>query len=132
MLYEFICLISLYVNMRAGLVEAESRRAFAGVNRPTIQHYDKKPPASDGRIPLYLRRLRSTQFNRTALVWHLTKGKQPTSPVHSSPRREERVILSCGVSAWLVGVCARMVAAYRCGCTAAAEGSPEADYSSGA
>jgi len=55
MLYEFICLISLYVNMRVGLVEAESRRAFEGVNRPTIQHYDKKPPATDSRFRVYLR-----------------------------------------------------------------------------
>ena len=58
MLYEFTYLISLYVNMRAGLVEAESRRAFEGVNRPTIQHYNKKPPATDSQILLYLRSLR--------------------------------------------------------------------------
>src|SRR5882724_9722584 len=35
----------------------------------TIQHYDKKPLAPDSQIPLYLRSFRSTQFNRTAIVF---------------------------------------------------------------
>ena len=68
MLDEFTCLISVSVNRRAGLVEAESCRASQGVSKPTIQHYDKKLPPTDGRIPLYLRSLRSTQFNRTAIL----------------------------------------------------------------
>jgi len=55
MLDEFTCLISVSVNRRAGLVEAESCRASQGVSKPTIQHYDKKPLAPDSRIPLYLR-----------------------------------------------------------------------------
>src|SRR3989442_15016382 len=33
-----------------------------------MPHYDKKPPAPDGRIPLYLRRIVSTQCHRTAIV----------------------------------------------------------------
>ena len=57
MLDEFTCLISVSVNRRAGLVEAESCRASKGVSKPTIQHDDKKPSAFDNRIPLYLRSL---------------------------------------------------------------------------
>ena len=55
MLDEFTCLISVSVNRRAGLVEAESCRASKGVSKPTIQHYDKKLPTSDSPILLYLR-----------------------------------------------------------------------------
>src|SRR2546425_7053841 len=68
MLDEFTCLISVSVNRRAGLMEAESCRASKGVSKPTIPHYSKKPVTTDSRIPLYLRSLRSTQFNRTAIV----------------------------------------------------------------
>ena len=55
MLDEFTCLISVSVNRRVGLMEAESCRASKGVSKPTIQHYDKKPPTTDIRILLYLR-----------------------------------------------------------------------------
>jgi len=57
MLDELTCLISVSVNRRAGLVEAESCRVSEGVSRPTIQHYSKKPSATDSRIPLYLREI---------------------------------------------------------------------------
>src|SRR6266487_2685293 len=42
----------------------------------TIQHYDKKPLSLDNRFPLYLRSLRSTQFNRTAIMATITKLRQ--------------------------------------------------------
>jgi len=32
-------------------------RGHGGIYRPIIQHYDKKPPAIDSQIPLYLRRV---------------------------------------------------------------------------
>jgi len=47
---------------------AEICKAIFFVYRPPMPQYNKKTPATDGRIPLYLRSLRSTQFNRTAIL----------------------------------------------------------------
>jgi hypothetical protein len=40
---------------------------MGGIYRPTMQHDNKKLPPTDSWIPVYLRSLLSTQFNRTAI-----------------------------------------------------------------
>jgi hypothetical protein len=63
---------------------------------PPIPQYNKKPPATDSRIPLDLREVVSTQFNRTAILLAFSgiifNRKHITVPVlvHCTSYKESR------------------------------------------